>query len=83
MSDHAAPHPFMVIHITGDLSTADGGRIPGTFGLLAGVLFPIDAPEVGAAGATHITVSRPIFNSFYARHCAINRLGLDLRALPL
>lgn len=83
MSDNSAPHPFLIIHITGNLDTADGGRIPPTFGLLAGVLFPIDAPEVHAPGASHVTMSRPIFNSFYGRHCAINRLGLDLRPLPL
>lgn len=56
--------------------------IPRQWGVLGGVLFPVDAPEIDG-DVKHVTMSKAIFTNFYAKYVWANRLGYDLTPLKV
>jgi len=66
---------MLVITLTGD-----NLDIPNQWGVVGGVLFPVDAPEVGG-DMRHVSMSKAVFLNFYAKYVWANRLALDLQPL--
>ena len=67
---------MLVIHIRDE----DTKGIPRDWGVIGGVLFPIDAPEADLSAVVHVDMSLAIFQNYYAKYVWANRLNLDLTA---